>query len=332
MKDSYLNSDLEKLLTQSSETPLEGHLEDVDLAAWLDGVAEDSRRERIELHLSQCPSCRLLTTETKRVLSPVETRTTLFPHRMVMAAGLLFVLGLAMTLRLFSGPSAADLQAFSLEAHDLQSLSADYRQTAREAVEGSWPSPPDLPFLLGEEAVFRSSDARSAPRPLSPRWSSRLSAPVALVWQASSSEDATTLYHLMVVDEQENVLQREAVAATGNTWLEFSLTTPLPPGRSFAWKISAETEGEWLASEWVPFRTLPAEEEAWLVDHLQEASSNPFLEAVAYAEVGMIDAAVSRLSRLPNSQTTEKAISELWARKHLDSSLEILDRSRLRDP
>ncbi len=331
MTDSNRYPELEQWLAQSAESPPEDHLEDADIAAWLDGVVQDHRREQIELHLGQCGPCRQVMTESQRHLEPVKEDTPFRPRRLAIAAGLFMVFSLGLIFRLFSGPSTTELQAFTLTSQDLQTLSRDFRRNAHGAAQGSWPAPPNLPLLLGEEAVFRSSDARSAPSPLSPRWSSLSTDSKGFAWQVSSTEESSTRYHLMVVDAEEILVEQATVFATGEPWMEFTFSTPLPLGEAFAWKVTAETRGEWIASEWVPFSTLSSEEEAELESRLKEGRHHPFFAAVAYAEMGMVDAALDHLASLPHTQRNEEAMTKLWSRKHLNPSLESLDRSRFHD-
>lgn len=331
MTDSNRYPDLEQWLAQATEPPSDDHLEDEDIAAWLDGVVQGQRQQQIELHLSQCESCRLLMKESQRHLDTVKRDAPFRPRRMAIAAGLFLVFSLGLIFRLFSGPSADDLQAFALTTHDLQALSTDFRRSVLGATQGSWSVPPDLPVLLREEAVFRSSDARSAPSPLSPRWSSLSVNSKVFAWQASTSEEPSTHYHLMIVDAEEILVEQTTVAATGEPWMEFNFSNPLPQGESFAWKVTAETRGEWLASEWVPFRTLSSTEEAELESRLEEGYQHPFITAVAYAELGMVDAALNQLASLPRTRRNEEAMTRLWNRKHLTPNLESLDRNRFND-
>ncbi|MEM8934124.1 MAG: zf-HC2 domain-containing protein [Acidobacteriota bacterium] len=297
------------------------------LAAWIEGAGEDAERRAIDEHLAGCSTCRALVRDVVGGLAsiaPSPARVT--PHRppaprrperrrwlAIAATSILAVAGwhwLSVDPRLTAlgvDPIASSLAERRLAADAARWLDGD-------PIDGV-----DLDFGSFTPATVPARAATQPPIPLSPRFEALVGSSVEWRWHASL--EAT---ELLVIDHHDELVLRHRIDpaairrhGTANAYGPIPEMPALDPETIYAWKVNAETAtGEVEASEFVPFRVLPADAAS-----SGAAGDGPLLAAVTAFRTGAHSAALRWLEEVPGPEEDRAALMRV-----------VLERQRLPAP
>lgn len=270
-KPSALEPTLGAALRSASSAPCAEPIDPVALAEYLDGVLAPDERSALEQHLAACRQCRELAMEASLAIAESGPAVASEPRRARaeaprrgwrwgwLAAAAVLVVAAGIFLWLSVQPELGP-------ADRLATLEPAARATLERALAGTLEPLPVFGELLdGGAPGLRSADGAEAPLPLSPRWSVirdprptlRFSMPT-----LSSAIGEPQACEILVVDRAETEVLAVPcqVAAPATQPVEQSWPADQPAleqGGVYAWKVSWKLDGEWSASEWVPFQVLP---------------------------------------------------------------------------
>ena len=174
--------------------------------------------------------------------------------------------------------------------------------------------------------------------PLAPRWSASREERPTFVWGLSAANfQAPGRGEILVVDEDESLVATIPIpelapagdaAQVGRTR---PIATPFPDaspplaaGQAYAWKVNYFADGEWVASDYVPFRVLAPKTRELLERQLAELSEEPFLRSVAFASHGLYWEALGALAEVPKTESNQTVL--------LEAELLLAERARLAEP
>ena len=338
-----LGSDPGSTDREASETL---HLDAADLAEWLDGVADEAVRERVEEHLASCGECRdlarqvgsapVLAVAGEAVLADAPDRgahqRARQKHRRrrqlwAVAATVVFALLSLGILR-----SAVDPRLGSVGVGPWHRALADRGQLAEAGalLDRGWPEVPALGALpspgdLGEASAIRGTTPGI--ELLEPRWEAVPEERPSLRW---SMAPGVAVESIVVIDGADRLVARFPLGPSETStaspeggegaWRWPDDAEPLTPGEIYAWKANLRmVGGERGASRYVPFRVLERHESVALERRLSGVlgASPPFLAALELARRGVYSEARRRLETLPPSVVVADLVADLDARQHL---------------
>ena len=314
-----LVDDLESQLREHYERPDPGeanaaHPDDLELSAYLEGRLSPEAQEVLEGHLAICTECRQLARCSAAAVSASESPETSqpppeapvrppsgFSRSWKVAALLALTLGGLLLFRSQDEVRLRGLETLGVSKSALAGRPAEEIAELRRAADGRWPKNRHFEALLLEapspnpDAVLRSASSLRSPVPLEPRWSGTLSPTPRFRWLGRSSGAEA---EVVLVDEGERLVLSLPIASRvgssppaevpGLESLPFPADTPpLLPGGTYFWKINTRLDGEWIASEYVPFRVLTPDQAAGLHGSLAADEGAPFLRAMSFARYGL---------------------------------------------
>ena len=203
------------------------HLNESDIAGFLDGDCSRSEMSRIETHLEECAQCRRAIVDVKRIASEFNTvnkpsavppayvrRSTIHAKRLWLVTATALAASLALVI-LNSDNKSASVISSPVRTGDPIELSS------RPMLEVNGPA--DDAEVSADSILFR--------------WRSR----------------NATLYRVHIQDETGNpVLTRE----TPDTYLALAVTAPLATGHRYFWRVDAISDGVAASSTVRKFRVV----------------------------------------------------------------------------
>ncbi|MEM1202575.1 MAG: hypothetical protein AAGN66_05045 [Acidobacteriota bacterium] len=307
---------LEEVLARLDSAPDDGSdpVDPVLLAEWIDGVLEGDEREAFERRLASSKGGRALAREVAENValgefpmdhgSAGETpppRGRSGPGRIFVGPAARWLVAAALALvvagGLWLGRWDPRLEALGVDRMDLW-RSPGLASVALDGLDGDWPVLDGFGSFLTDQDVprLRAASAPRVPEPLSPRWTWVRPGDVTLRWTGPGST-----FEVLVVDDLEQPVGTIRIEPRGGDdgvhgapWPPDA--TPPEPGRAYAWKVNARIDGEWVASEYVPFRVLDTRRAESLDDRLQGLDG--YLAASALAREGLYGEAVDVVAHL----------------------------------
>ncbi|MEM8963785.1 MAG: hypothetical protein AAGD38_20045 [Acidobacteriota bacterium] len=298
-------------------------LDDITLARFLDGTLPPHERRRVEAQLASSASARQWLWAARPEPEDEErapgwltpgwltpgwlTTGWRLPALASIVLGLVAGLSVLVIGHLGVLPSASpsvELTTTALDESVFVGLDPELAEQTRQALGGVWPQPRGFESFLGDErAVVRGRDT-ATPQPLAPRWQTIRETRPTFRWHVE-----TDGVEILLLDDQEQVVF--TVEASGQE-LTYPVDAPaLEAGRLYAWRVGSRVDGDWLTSNFVPFRLLDTEEERVLEDALTRAGTHPLPRAVVLVSHGLIDEARALLSDLSPSPEKDRLLETL---------------------
>lgn len=336
MRRDSVTTALSDLLAGSQDGCIGEPVDPVDLAEYLDDELDPSRCGELEEHLAACAACRAWATEAGLEIPPrAESRGTSRerPWRWLAAAAVLAVAvlaGLGVT-RWQAARSVSQLATFGVNPTAWHQADAGHQARLRQALEAEVAEVAYFSdFLDGQErSALRAASLSHGPRPVAPRWSAlRSTRPIFRWYPGATGTDGGSRGDILVVDDHETVVATldyafEAADPGTSQALPWPAELPdLEPGRTYAWKVNAVVDGEWQASEYVPFTVLLADV---VEQRLAQVAGNAFQTGVELAALGLYQEALASLAEVDRNEHTqavlERLVQTILARQRIPDDL-----------
>ncbi len=320
MTDPLDDAELPELLQADEPSEPGEHLDLPTLAAYLDHALTSEEAARVEEHLANCSPCRALATDSAAALAPPEPvplrppstadssspRPIRWRSRALAAAAVLLVcLFAAWFLHRSTASLDPRLEALGVEPRSFARAPESVQVAVLQVLDGSWPAPESFAGLTEDSSspTLRGG-AHTLPRPIAPRWTRTRDRRPTLLWIPARSQDGAGIREeILLVDESERLvatLGPETASSKEDGSLHRATfpkdLSPLEPGRLYAWKINSRAGAEQVASPFVPFRLLPAEDAEPLERDLARLGDDPVLTGLLLARHGLYAEAASHLS------------------------------------
>lgn len=285
-------------------------IDPVDLAEYLDGVLPGPQRAEIEAHLAACTSCRTWAMEAGLAIAPEEIRR---PRRkwqpLVAAATVIFAILVGLfwqqtqKSRLLTRLATAEIPQASLFDSTL--------------------------FGTASSPTLRAGNSSNVPHPVEPRWSALREPRPTLHWYAGNAGPVDG--EILVVDDQDRLVasfSTDGAIQQPNGRREL----PWPNGldaltvdSTYAWKINEIVDGEWRASEFVPFQRIRV--------HDPDFPEDPLARAISLADLGLFNEALISLAKIhvQDNADVERLARQVLQQKRLQDDVLEKELERWRD-